>query len=113
MGGEKILTDTYMNNLVLLAGKIEEIKSIIAKLEAYMDRKKLKVNVDKTKVIRFKQKGEVELEMWKNEEVNEGSEEEEGKGDRGEGKRVVEKDNLWEDLVEREKEKIGRVKGGM
>lgn len=36
--------------------------------------------------------------------MNEGSEEEEGRGDRGEGKRVVEKDNLWEDLVERERE---------
>lgn len=62
-----------MNDLVLLAGKEEEIKSIIVKLEAYMDRKKLKVNVDKTKVIRFRKKEEVELEIERHllEEVKE------------------------------------------
>lgn len=44
----------YADNVVLTAKREKEMKSMMEKLEGYLDRKRLVLNVGKTKVIRFR-----------------------------------------------------------
>ena len=57
VGGRRICSLAYADDLVLLAGKEEEMESMIRRLERYLDGKNLEVNVDKTKVVRFRKGG--------------------------------------------------------
>lgn len=43
----------YADNMVLIAEK-EEIKSIIDRLERYLEKKRLELNTEKSKIIRFR-----------------------------------------------------------
>lgn len=47
----------YADDIVLLAEDENEIKSMIGRLEKYVEKKKLEVNIDKTKIMRFRKEG--------------------------------------------------------
>lgn len=58
LGEEKIFTLSYADDMVLIAEE-GKMKSIIERLEKYMDRKGLEVKMGKTKIIKFrKESGE-------------------------------------------------------
>lgn len=59
LGGRKIYTLAYEDDVVLLAEKEEEMRSMMERLEGYFERKKLELNAGKIKIVRFR-KGEVE-----------------------------------------------------
>jgi len=50
--GRRIYSLAYADDLVLLTKKEEEMRSLIERLEGYLDRKKLEMNVGKTKIMR-------------------------------------------------------------
>jgi len=54
----KIHSLAYTDNIILL---IEEEKSLIERMERYMDEKELELNVEKTE-IRFKKGGESKID---------------------------------------------------
>ena len=57
IGGKKIYTLAYADDMVLMAEKEEEMKSMIERLEKYLEEKKLELNVGKTKILRFRRGG--------------------------------------------------------
>lgn len=57
IGGRKMYTLAYADDMVLMAEEEEKMRSMIGRLEGYLDRKKLELNVSKTKIMRFR-KGE-------------------------------------------------------
>ena len=57
LGGERIYTLAYADDLVLLAENEEEMRSMIERLEGYLGRKNLVLNTEKTKVMRFRKGG--------------------------------------------------------
>lgn len=50
-------TLAYADDIVLIAEDEEEMRSMIERLEGYMERKRLEVNTEKTKIIRFRSGG--------------------------------------------------------
>lgn len=52
VGGERIYTLAYADDLVLLAGNGEEMRSMMERLEGYLERKRLELNGEKTKIMR-------------------------------------------------------------
>ena len=68
VGGRRICSMAYADDLVLLAKNEEEMEGMIRRLEKYMDGKRLEVNVEKTKVVRFRKGGGRERKVdwrWK------------------------------------------------
>ena len=63
VGGRRICSMAYADDLVLLAKNEEEMESMIRRLERYLEGKRLEVNVEKTKVVRFRM-GEEGKERW-------------------------------------------------
>ncbi|XP_025993782.2 uncharacterized protein LOC113004505 [Solenopsis invicta] len=57
LGEERIYSLSYADDIVLLAEEEGEMRSMIERLECYMDRKGLEVNAGKTKVMRFRKGG--------------------------------------------------------
>jgi len=57
VGGRKVYSLAYADDIVLLAEEEEEMRSMIERLEGYMERKKLELNVNKTKIMRFRKGG--------------------------------------------------------
>lgn len=57
MGGKRVFTLTYADDLVIMAEEEEELRSMIERVEEYLDRKNLEVNVSKTKVMKFRKGG--------------------------------------------------------
>lgn len=51
MGGGRIYTLTYADDM---AKNEDEMRSIIGRLERYLDKKRLELNIEKTKIVRFK-----------------------------------------------------------
>jgi len=56
LGKEKIYTLAYADEVVL-AEEEDEMRSMISKLEEYVDKKRLELNVNKTKIVRFRRGG--------------------------------------------------------
>lgn len=56
LGEERIYTLAYAD-MVLLAENEEEMRSMIERLEVYLDRKRLELNTEKTKIVRFRKGG--------------------------------------------------------
>lgn len=50
-------TLAYADDIVLLAEDEEGMRSMIERLERYMERKRLEVNTEKTKIMRFRRGG--------------------------------------------------------
>lgn len=70
--GERVYSLAYVDDIVLLAEEEQGVKCLIGKAEDYLQRKKLVVNVEKTKVMRFgkgggRRKDRMEVEMGKGE----------------------------------------------
>ena len=57
MGGEKVYELAYADDIVLMAEDVVGMKMMMRVLERYMDEKMLRVNVDKSKVMRFRAGG--------------------------------------------------------
>lgn len=57
VGERKVYTLAYADDMVLMAEEKEEMRSMIGRLEEYLDRKKLELNVNKTKKMRFRKGG--------------------------------------------------------
>lgn len=56
----------YANDMVLLAEEKDEMRSMIKKLEKYLERKGLEMNVSKIKVMRFRRvEGRMDKRVWK------------------------------------------------
>lgn len=53
-GGGRIFTLSYADDMVLIVEGEGDMRSMIEKLEGYIDRKGLEVNVGKTKIMRFR-----------------------------------------------------------
>lgn len=73
MGEGKVFTLAYADDIVL-AEKEEEMKCMIARLERYLEEKKLELNMGKTKVMRFRKGGERVKKwewIWKGKEIEE------------------------------------------
>ena len=57
VGQKRICTSAYADDVVVLAKREEEIESMIRRLEGYFEKRKLEVNVGKTKAMRFRRGG--------------------------------------------------------
>lgn len=53
---ERMHTLAYADDMVLIAKKENEMRSMIDRLKKYFERKRLKLNVEKSKILRFKKK---------------------------------------------------------
>lgn len=53
----RVYTLAYADDRVLLTETEDEMRILIGRLEEYMDRKKMELNSDKTKIIRFRKGG--------------------------------------------------------
>ena len=51
VGNKKFWSLKYANDIVLAANKKEELKSTISRLEKYLNKRKLLVNVEKSEVL--------------------------------------------------------------
>jgi len=57
VGNKKFWSLMYTGDIVLVASKEEELKSMISRLEKYLDKIKLLINVEKSKVLVFNKGG--------------------------------------------------------
>lgn len=58
LGERNVYTLAYADNIVLFSKDEERMRSMIGRMEKYLERKRLELNVDKTKIMRFrKEKG--------------------------------------------------------
>ncbi|XP_071650744.1 uncharacterized protein [Temnothorax longispinosus] len=55
--GEKIYTLMYADDIALLAEEEQDMRSMISRLEGYLDRKGLTLSIEKSKVMRFRKGG--------------------------------------------------------
>ncbi|XP_071642133.1 uncharacterized protein [Temnothorax longispinosus] len=55
--GEKIYTLMYADDIAVLAEEEQDMRSMISRLEGYLDRKGLTLSTEKTKIIRFRKGG--------------------------------------------------------
>lgn len=55
--GRKIYTLAYADDVVLLAEDEDGMKSMMVRLEGYLEKKRLELNTEKTKIVRFKKGG--------------------------------------------------------
>lgn len=58
VGKSKIYTLAYADDVVLMTEEEEEMRSMMKRLKMYLERKNLKLNTEKTKIIRFRKGGE-------------------------------------------------------
>lgn len=54
---ERVYTLAYANDMVLIAEKEDEIKSMMDRLEGYLEKKRLELNAEKSKIMRFRKGG--------------------------------------------------------
>jgi len=57
LGERRIYTLAYADDVVLMAEKEEEMRSMMQRLEGYLERKKLELNPNKTKIMRCRKGG--------------------------------------------------------
>ena len=72
VGNKKFWSLMYADDIVLVANKEGEFKSMINRLEKYLDKRKLLLNVEKSKVLVFSKGGRRKAEWrWKGEVIEE------------------------------------------
>lgn len=54
LGEDRIYTVAYADDIALLVENKKEIKSMIERLEWYLEKKELELNTEKTKIMRFR-----------------------------------------------------------
>jgi len=52
--GEKIYTLAYADNIIILTEEKQKRRNLLGKLEKYLERKGLKLNTEKIKMMRFR-----------------------------------------------------------
>ncbi|XP_071572354.1 uncharacterized protein [Temnothorax nylanderi] len=57
LGGEKIYTLMYADDIALLAEEEQDMRAMISRLEGYLDRKGLTLSIEKSKIMRFRKGG--------------------------------------------------------
>lgn len=57
IGGRRIYTLAYADDMVLMAENEDEMRSLMERIEGYLERKGLEVNTEKTKIVRFRKSG--------------------------------------------------------
>lgn len=57
IGDKRIYTLAYADDIVLLMEEEKGMRTMIGRLEEYLDRKRLELNAEKTKIMRFKRGG--------------------------------------------------------
>ena len=57
VGQRRIFALAYADDMVVMAEREEEMESMIRRMEKYMEKKRLEVNVEKTQIIRFRKGG--------------------------------------------------------
>ncbi|XP_067209950.1 uncharacterized protein [Linepithema humile] len=57
LGEKRIYTSAYADDIVMMAENEEEMGSMIERLEGYLERKRLELNMSKTKILRFRKGG--------------------------------------------------------
>lgn len=60
LGGKMVYSLAYADDMVLLAEGEEGMRSMIERLENYLDKKRMELNAKKTKGLRFRRGGERE-----------------------------------------------------
>jgi len=63
IGEKKVYTLAYADDIVLMTDREEEMRSMVERLERYLDEKGLELNVGKTRIMRFR-KGGGRLARW-------------------------------------------------
>ncbi|XP_068993226.1 golgin subfamily A member 6-like protein 24 [Neodiprion pinetum] len=74
LAGSRVCTLAYVDDIVSLAESEEEMEVMIRKSERYMDRKRLTVNVGKSKIMRFRKGGDRRKNIdwrWKGKKIEE------------------------------------------
>lgn len=61
--GERIWSLGYADDMVLLAKDEGGMRSVMEKVEEYLKRKSLELNVEKTKIVRFREGEESEVDV--------------------------------------------------
>lgn len=62
----KVWTLSYADNIVLLAKGEDKMKSMMGKLEKYIDGKGLTINAEKSRLLRFKKgRGRLKKIVWR------------------------------------------------
>jgi len=65
LGERRIYTLAYVDDIVLLSEDEGGLRSMISRLEDYLEKKRLELNVDKTKIMRFRKgKGRTSKKEW-------------------------------------------------
>ncbi|XP_071653873.1 uncharacterized protein [Temnothorax longispinosus] len=57
LGGKRVYTLAYADDVVLMAEDEDQMRSMLERLEGYLSRKRLELNVGKTKIMRFRKGG--------------------------------------------------------
>lgn len=66
LGEGRVYTLAYADDMLLLTENEEEMRSMIGRLEVYLERKRMELNTEKTKVVRFrKREGREVKKKWR------------------------------------------------
>ncbi|RLU19665.1 hypothetical protein DMN91_008222 [Ooceraea biroi] len=66
LGRERVYSLSYADDVVLMSEDKEGMKSIMVRLEKYLEEKKLELNSDKTMVVRFRKgRGRMDKRIWR------------------------------------------------
>lgn len=57
MGGERIWSLAYADDLIIMAKSEEGMKEMLKRMEKYLKRKKLYLNIEKSKMVCFRSGG--------------------------------------------------------
>jgi len=74
LGEKRIYSLAYADDVVLVVEDEDEMKSMMERLERYVERKRLKLNTEKTKILRFKKEGgrmRKKVRRWKGKVIKE------------------------------------------
>ena len=74
IGGERVCTLAYADDLVVIAEEQDQMRSMIMRLEEYLDEKNLVLNARKSKLMRFRRGGGRESKKswwWKGRKIEE------------------------------------------
>jgi len=64
VGKDKVWSIEYADNIVLVAEEEEGLRDMIRKVKKYLEKKKLEISTEKTKIMVFKNKGGREKERF-------------------------------------------------
>lgn len=57
MGDGRVYTLAYADDMVLMADNEDKMRSMIDRFQRYLQKKKLELNAEKSKIMRFRKRG--------------------------------------------------------